>query len=45
MRLYAADRAGILAALSAVAVQRIRRMAAAAFADAFAARKNRDDND
>jgi signal recognition particle GTPase len=39
MQLYAEDRAGVLAALSSVAVQRIRSMAATAFADAFAHKK------
>jgi DNA-binding transcriptional ArsR family regulator len=39
MQLYAADRAGVLAVLSSVAVRRIRSMAATAFAEAFAHKK------
>jgi hypothetical protein len=44
MLLYAEDRAGVLAVLSSVALQRIRSMAATAFADAFVQKKRGNDD-
>ena len=42
MQLYNEDRAGVLAVLSSAVMQRLRSMAARAFADAFVIRKKRD---
>lgn len=42
MQLYDEDRTGVLAALSSTVMQRLRSMAARAFADAFVIRKKRD---
>lgn len=44
MQLYDEDRAGVLAALSSTVMQRLRSMAARAFAEAFVIRKKRDDD-
>lgn len=43
MRLYENDRAAVLSTLSKISLERIRSMAARAFADAFVLRKKRDD--
>ena len=45
MKLYEGDRPGVLSVLSSLAMERIRTMAARAFADAFAIRKKGGDDD
>lgn len=44
MQAYDEDRAGVLAVLSSAVMERLRNMAAQAFADAFVLRKKRDDD-
>lgn len=45
MQLYEDDRSGVMAVLSSLAMERIRAMAARAFADAFVIRRVRSDSD
>jgi hypothetical protein len=44
MQLYATDRLRVLSVLSALAMERIRHMAAQVFADAFVSKKRRGDD-
>lgn len=45
MQVYDDDRLAVLALLSTMVMERLRSMTARAFADAFAVRKKRDDDD